>query len=83
MIFLFRWGFAILLVIVIALSSFFYGRSFERTRSLIQAISALQNREKINAETFTLSPFSLCRALGGMPKECAVLLHRMEKASNH
>ncbi|AQX28403.1 MULTISPECIES: hypothetical protein [unclassified Bartonella] len=72
-----------LLIIIIALSSFFYGRSFERTRSLMQAMSALQNREKINVETFALSPFNLCRALGGMPKECTILLHRMEQASDY
>ncbi|WP_336288143.1 MULTISPECIES: hypothetical protein [unclassified Bartonella] len=73
----------IALVIVVALSSFFYGRSFERSRTLIQAVSAFQNREKINDEIFFLSPFHVCLALGGMPDECATVLRGMDEATKN
>ncbi|WP_455476849.1 hypothetical protein [Bartonella sp. B41] len=78
MIFLSRWNLIVALIIIAALGSFFYGRSFERNRTLIQAVSAFQNREKINHEIFSLSPFRICIALGGMSDECADVLRGMD-----
>ncbi|EYS91664.1 hypothetical protein X471_00739 [Bartonella bacilliformis str. Heidi Mejia] len=76
-----RWGVMITALFFVAFTSFFYGRSFERGKSLINAISSFQNREKINDEIFALSPFHLCLALGGMPEECADILRRVEQAT--
>ncbi|MCZ2203726.1 hypothetical protein [Bartonella sp. A05] len=70
-------------MIAAALSGFFYGRSFEHTKTLSQAVVAFQNREKINDETFALSPFHLCIALGGLSDECSTLLHGMDKTSRY
>ncbi|WP_332065707.1 hypothetical protein [Bartonella sp. CB189] len=73
----------ITLIIVVALSSFFYGRFVQKNKALIQAVSAFQNREKINDEILALSPFNVCLALGGMPDECASVVHGMDKTSRH
>ncbi|KEG20335.1 hypothetical protein [Bartonella bacilliformis] len=76
-----RWGGMMTALFFVAFTSFFYGRSFERSKSLINAISSFQNREKINDEVFALSPFHLCLSLGGMPKECADILRRVEQVA--
>ncbi|ALE03059.1 hypothetical protein [Bartonella ancashensis] len=78
-----RWSLVVIFIISTVIGSFLYGRSFERTQTLVQAISTFQNREKINNETFALSPFSLCRALGGMPEECADVLRRVDTTTDH
>lgn len=70
-------------VIAAALSGFFYGRSFECSKTLKQAMVAFKNREKINDETFALSPFHLCIALGGLSNECSSLLRWLDKTSYH
>ncbi|WP_336278484.1 hypothetical protein [Bartonella sp. CB175] len=80
---MFRLSLMITLVIVAALSSFFYGRSFERNRTLMQAVSAFQNRKKINDKIFSLSPFHVCLALGGVPDECSTVLRGVDKTTSH
>ncbi|WP_455481780.1 hypothetical protein V4P56_04805 [Bartonella sp. B35(2025)] len=83
MIFLSRWHLIAALITIAVLSGFFYGRSFERNRTLIQAVSAFKNREKINDEIFSLSSFHICLALGGVPDECATVLRGMDKTPDH
>ncbi|MCZ2328883.1 hypothetical protein [Bartonella sp. F02] len=71
------------LIIVAAFSGFFYGRSFERTKTLTQAISAIKNREKIDDKISTLTPFQLCLALGGVHDECSTVLHGVDETASH
>ncbi|WP_336276959.1 hypothetical protein [Bartonella sp. CB178] len=80
---MFRWSFILASLIAATLSGFFYGRLLERNRTLVQAVSAFQNREKINDKVLSLSPFRLCIALGGMPDECKTLLRGMDETPNH
>ncbi|WP_455478013.1 hypothetical protein V3565_04490 [Bartonella sp. B10] len=83
MIFLPRWHLIGALITIAALSSFFYGRYFERNKTLIQAVSAFQDREKINDEIFSLSPLRICLALGGMPDECTAVLRGMDQTPDY
>ncbi|WP_051039118.1 hypothetical protein [Bartonella australis] len=83
---LFCWRFVaafigVILVLSAGACCVFYGRSSERTKILVQAEMAFQNREKINDEVLSLSPFHLCLALGGVSKECATILRRLDKTS--
>jgi len=61
--------------------SYFAGRQHGREAALKKAVAAYQTRERINHETETMDADALCRALGGLPSECAALLRRMDETT--
>jgi len=63
-------------IVVICLVGFAYltGRYHGRETALKAAVAAYQAREKINETVQNLDPVALCRALGGVPYECAALM---------
>jgi len=60
---------------------FIQGRNHGREATLKAAVAAYQTREKINEDVQSLDPVALCRALGGMPDECAALMRRMDETT--
>jgi len=74
-------GLAGAVVMVAFTSGYFTGRNHGREATLKAAVQAYQTREKINEDVQSLDPVALCRALGGMPDECAALMRGLDKAA--
>jgi len=69
-----RIGLSVVGLGLIFTSGYIAGRQHGRVATLQAAVVAYQNREKINHEVQNLDPVALCRAVGGMPDQCADLL---------
>jgi len=81
MIWPYRIGIAALVLGGIFTSGYFAGRQHGREAAFKAAVAAYQARERINHETEALNPVALCRALGGMPEQCAALLRRLDETT--
>ena len=77
----YRIGLYALLLSAAFTSGFFYGRSSGRNDALKAAVTAFQNREKINHDVSKLGDIDLCVALGGMRDECEELMPGMDKTT--
>jgi len=74
-------GIAALFLMAAFTTGYMAGRNQGREATLKGAVTAYQTREKINHDTQNLDPVALCRALGGMPDECAALLRGLVEAA--
>jgi len=68
---------AALMVLMVAVMGYFYGRQLSHEAALKAAVNAYQTRERINDETDKMDFIDLCLALGGVQHTCADSLLRL------
>ena len=69
----------LLLAIFLFGGGFFFGCYYQKNAFLIESLNAIHHREVIENETKRLPTYDACRALGGLPSQCAPFLRRLEE----
>ena len=74
---------AVLLALMIAAASsgFFIGKNTEKANQMKADNIAFQKSREVENEVETLSPYSRCLAVGGLPDECKVLMRGLDKTA--